>query len=100
MILTEEDIAGCFKSVFGNGEFGMTGDLSLARAIESAVLNKLQDKLKNAERYEWIKEHSAYVGINIHKECLWTLRGIYEVPNEGFDEAVDYAIEEYGNEQR
>lgn len=67
MILTEEDIAECFESVFGNGEFGMTGDLSLARAIESAVLNKLQDKLK----------------------------GIYEIPNEGFDVAVDYAIEEY-----
>ena len=27
-----------------------------ARAIEQAILDKLQDKLKNADRYEWLRD--------------------------------------------
>lgn len=52
---------------------------------------------EDAERYRWLRDNSAYVGVNPHsKTCLWVLRGIREIDGAGFDEAVDGAIRARG----
>ena len=43
---------------------------------------------KDAERYRFLKT-CAYVGISRNNECLWVLRGIYEIDGKGFDAAID-----------
>jgi len=48
MILTEEEIDELIS-----GEW--TPRKVLARDIEQAILDKLQDKLKNSDRYEWLR---------------------------------------------
>jgi hypothetical protein len=56
---------------------------------------------KDAERYRWLREHSAYVGVNPHhRTCLWTLRNVYEIPGESFDAAIDAALAAYLKGQR
>ena len=55
---------------------------------------------EDAERYRWLRDNSAYVGVNPHsKTCLWVLRGIYEIDGAGFDESVDAAIRARGYEK-
>lgn len=99
MILTEEEIGEFF-------DYGFTtkAELSLARAIEQSVLNKLQDKLKNSDRYEWlvnnsfdregctqfhITEHS-WKPHSITKEPIqWVCR----VRGPSIDKAIDSAME-------
>lgn len=74
MILTEEEIGALF-------DYGFTtkAELVLARAIEQAILDKLQDNLKNAERYEWLR-NTARIGHVVCPEstdaAMWVDAGI------------------------
>lgn len=59
-----------------------------------ALVGELQ---RDAERYRWLRDKSAYVGVNPHaRSCLWVLRGIYEIRGAGFDAAIDAARGEKG----
>ncbi len=57
---------------------------------ENAALKaELAAAQKEAERLAFV-ESRAYVGVNPHtKTCLWVLRGIYELPGQGFRAAID-----------
>ena len=53
---------------------------------------ELAEAKKDAEMFSFVKSR-AYVGISHNKECLWVLRGIYEVTYDpvkihGFDAAI------------
>ncbi len=56
------------------------------------VSEQLDAAQKDAERLAFV-ESRAYVGVNPHaKTCLWVLRGIYELPGQGFRAAIDKEI--------
>ena len=72
-------------------------------AVRKTDLDALEmeiDALRaDAERYRWLRDKSAYVGVNPHaRPCLWVLRGIYEIQGKGFDAAIDAAIKESSND--
>ena len=59
---------------------------------------ELAEAKKDAEMFSFVKSR-AYVGISHNKECLWVLRGIYEVTYDpvkihGFDAAILSAMKE------
>lgn len=75
------------------------GEAERARKMIEAILAtpdniaEIDALKKDAERYRWLRDNSAYVGVNPHaKTCLWVLRGIYEIEGEGFDAAIDAAM--------
>lgn len=58
-VLTDEDLNECLpigiaphQTIVGSAEV-----IRLARAVESAVLAKMADRLRDAERYRWLKEY-------------------------------------------
>ena len=80
-------------------------EIARLRGIVPEALEKLNDELcaenealrADAERLKFLREKSAYVGINPHaRTCLWVLRGIYEIPGQGFDAAIDAALRQEG----
>ena len=59
------------------------------------LLDALDEARRDAERYRWLRDKSAYVGINPHaRTFLWVLRGILELTGQGFDAAIDAAMKE------
>lgn len=60
MILTEEEIKEIQEKPFSQNDWLWF----YTRAIEQSILDKLQDKLKNAERYEWIRNNTKECPVN------------------------------------
>lgn len=80
-------ILSAAASLRTHGEFvvKLLADLEEAQA-------KLAAAEKDAERYQFL-ETRAYVGVNPHhKTCMWVLRGIFELPGQSFEVAIDTAI--------
>ena len=51
------------------------------------------DVARDAARLDWLSKNAAYVGVNPHaRTCIWTLRGIFEIPGSDFRSAIDAAI--------
>jgi len=64
-------------------------DLEAERDTLRAEVERLQ---VDAERHRWLRDNSAYVAANPHaRTCLWVLRGVFEIPGQGFDAAIDLA---------
>lgn len=61
-----------------------------AQRSESTLQKQLVAALVDAERLKFLQT-KAYVAVNMHKSCLWTLRDIYEQPEGDFIEAIDAA---------
>lgn len=71
--------------------------LTTAEIIQE-IKAELAEAKKDAEMFSFVKSR-AYVGISHNKECLWVLRGIYEVTYDpvkihGFDAAILSAMKE------
>lgn len=67
----------------------LAGDNALIEGLKA----ELAAAQKDAARYRFVRSR-AYVGISRLRECLWVLRGIYEVSgmksdDVGFDAAID-----------
>jgi len=77
MILTEEEIDELISGEWSPRKV-------LARAIEQAILDKLQDKLKNSDRYEWLKYYA--------EAADWEMFGYQEI--EQLDKVIDSAMGE------
>ena len=72
-------------------ENGFYSAQELFMAYQNAE-EELAEAKKDAEMFSFVKSR-AYVGISHNKECLWVLRGIYEVTYDpvkihGFDAAI------------
>lgn len=80
MILTEEETEEIENRPFSQNDWLWF----YTRAIEQAIFDKLQDKLKNSDRYEWLRDENN----------TWD---IYHMIEDGFhsdklDKAIDSAM--------
>lgn len=86
-----ERLAGEIRSALGEHNDDDLPVVALVERLRTEVAALLVD----ADRYRWLRDTAAYVGINPHaKTCLWTLRGVYEIQGQGFGEAIDAARKE------
>lgn len=92
MILTEEEIKEIQEKPFSQNDWLWF----YTRAIEQAILDKLQDKLKNAERYEWLRNKVAVSSDSISGAYCWMPSCNYKLNTNDkseTDKAIDSAIE-------
>ena len=90
MILTEEEIEDIENRPFSQNDWLWF----YTRAIEQAILNKLQDKLKNAERYEWLR-NTQRIGKVVCQDSKWAQELVDQefLAGEYLDKAIDSAME-------
>lgn len=99
MILTEEEI----ENIHPMEMYFPAWKKAFARAIEQDILNKLQDKLKNAERYEWLVNnsfdregitqfHVMEYSWEPHSQTKEPIKWVRRVRGSAIDKAIDSAI--------
>lgn len=104
MILTEEEIEEIQNRPFSQNDWLW----HYARAIEHAIISKLQEniqeKLKNAERYEWLVENSfdreGITQFHItehswepHSQTKEPIKWVCRIRGPAIDKAIDSAME-------
>lgn len=89
MILTEEDKSSLMDLYLNMDYSGW----DLIDCTEKIVLDKLQDKLKNAERYEWIRNTQRIGSVVCPESSVAQMWVDTEMLSEDFlDKAIDSAI--------